>query len=44
MLLAFVLSCGNSHHITVILSSYRIVLFCIIVHHAYAYCIAFTGI
>jgi len=49
MLLAFLLSCGNSLHCIVILSLYRIVLFCIIVHHACAYCIVlycidFTGI
>jgi len=43
MLLAFVLSSGNSHCISVILSSYRVVLFCIIVHLVYANCIDFTG-
>jgi len=40
MLLAFV---SNSYCITIILSFYRIVLFGIFVHHAYAYCIDFTG-
>ena len=40
MLLAYVSTrCANSYCITAILSFYRIVLFCIIVHHAYVCCI-----
>jgi len=34
----------DSRCITVILSFYRVVLVCIIVYHAYAYCIDFTGV
>jgi len=38
MLLAYVSSwCGNSYCITVILSFYRTVLFCITVYHAYVF-------
>jgi len=34
--------CANSHCITVILLFYRIVLFCIIVYHAYMFIVLFS--
>jgi len=34
----------HSHLTTVILSFYRIVLFCIVVYHASVHCTDFTGI